>query len=88
MDVLTWVAEVARVLLDGGSLSDLNATHGFQMLVLVGLFLGTSTLIALGIGSTEWHETPLGAWLGARPKSDESWTERARDLDNDGHPDF
>jgi hypothetical protein len=46
-------------------------------------------VIALGIGMTDWHETPLGAWLGARgPDPDDCWKDRACDLDKDGIPDI
>ncbi|GAM99289.1 hypothetical protein U91I_02935 [alpha proteobacterium U9-1i] len=71
--------------LKGGALRDILATP----LVATLAFLVPSSLIALGIGLTEWHETPLARWFGVRaPREDDNWTERARDLDKDGLPDF
>ncbi|MBL8536488.1 MAG: hypothetical protein JNM59_03705 [Hyphomonadaceae bacterium] len=88
MQELSWIAETIRVWLEGGSFADIKATEGFRMLVVLAATLVPSSLIALGIGHTQWHETPLGAWFGARPSADEGWAERARDLDKDGTPDF
>ncbi|MND05888.1 hypothetical protein D3C83_269360 [compost metagenome] len=52
-------------------------------------FVVPSTFIALGIGMTEFHETPMGRWFGLMPPpDDEPWAERARDLDKDGLPDI
>jgi hypothetical protein len=87
MQELAWVAEMARVWLEGGSWAEIQATRGFEALALTAAFLLPSTLIAIGIGMTDWHETPLGAWFGARAP-DENWAERARDLDKDGAPDI
>jgi hypothetical protein len=88
MDVLAGIAEVIRIWIEGGSWADVTAAHGFQAVVSFAAFAVPSTLIALGIGMTEWYETPLGMWFGARPQEDEHWAERARDLDKDGLPDF
>lgn len=88
MQELAWIAETLRVWLEGGSWADVQATQGFRALVLLSAAFVPSTLIALGIGMTQWHETPLGAWFGAQPPADDNWAERARDLDKDGAPDF
>jgi hypothetical protein len=87
MQELAWLAEIARVWLEGGSWAELQATDGFLSLAAVAAFLIPSTIIAFGIGLTDWHETPLGQWMGAKPPSD-NWAERARDLDGDGVSDF
>jgi len=88
MQEVAWIAEMVRVWLEGGAWADIQATRGFSTLVAMAAFLIPSTIIGLGIGRTEWHETPLGAWLGARNPPDDNWAERARDLDKDGLPDF
>jgi hypothetical protein len=88
MQELAWIAETVRVWLEGGSWADIKAAEGFRMLVVLAAALIPSTLIALGIGHTSWHETPLGVWFGAKPPADDDWAERARDLDKDGAPDF
>jgi hypothetical protein len=89
MQELAWIAEMVRVWLEGGSWADIQATRGFEALVMGAALVLPPTIIALGIGMTEWHETPLGAWLGPRPPpEDANWAERARDLDKDGFPDF
>jgi hypothetical protein len=89
MQELAWLAEVIRVWAEGGTWADIQALPGFRMLVGAAAWLIPSTIIALGIGTMEWHETPLGRWFGARPDaSAEGWAERARDLDKDGMPDF
>lgn len=88
MQEFAWIAETLRVWLEGGSWADISATQGFQHLVLLAALLVPSTVIALGIGATEWRETPLGVFFGAKPPVDDNWAERARDLDKDGSPDF
>lgn len=88
MQELAWIAELIRLWLEGGTWADIQAARGFQMLVTLAALLVPTTIIALGIGLSEWHETPLGAWLGARGPRDDNWAERARDLDKDGLPDF
>jgi hypothetical protein len=89
MQELAWIAEVIRIWIEGGSWAEIKAAHGFQTLVGLAAFLVPSTIIALGIGLMDWHETPMGMWLGARSNEDEeNWVERARDLDKDGMPDF
>jgi hypothetical protein len=89
MDALVAVAELVRIWLGGGAWADMQAAHGLQTLLVLAAWLVPSTIIGLGIGMTDWHETPLGAWMGARPpREDEEWSERARDLDKDGLPDF
>ncbi|MEZ5996283.1 MAG: hypothetical protein R3C25_11080 [Hyphomonadaceae bacterium] len=88
MQEIAWIAETLRVWLEGGTWADVQATEGFQGLVMLAAALIPSTIIALGIGMTEWHETPLGAWFGARAAADDNWAERARDIDKDGLPDF
>lgn len=90
MEALTSIAELLRIWIDGGSWADIQAAHGFRILVGLAAWLIPSTIIMLGIGMTEWHETPLGIWLGARGPSpdEENWAERARDIDKDGMPDF
>ena len=87
MQELSWIAEIIRVWLEGGSWADIKATQGFMYILVGAAWLVPSTVIALGIGMTDWHETPLGMWMGARPP-DDSWVERARDLDGDGLSDF
>jgi hypothetical protein len=87
MQELSWVAEMMRIWLEGGSWADIQASDGFLSIVALAAFLIPSSLIALGIGMTDWHETPLGMWMGATPPN-ENWVERARDLDKDGLADF
>lgn len=77
-----------RVWMEGGSWADIQATKGFHFVLIGAAWLVPTTVIALGIGMTEWHETPLGAWIGARRPADDNWAERARDLDKDGVADF
>jgi len=89
MQELAWIAEVLRIWLEGGTWAEIKAAPGFMMLVFAGAALVPSTIIAIGIGVSDWHETPLGAWWGGRPDPrEEGWAERARDLDGDGTPDF
>lgn len=84
---LGWIAEIVRVWLEGGTMTEIGATHGFAMLLLLVAFVVTPTLIALGIGITDWHETPLGRWFGVQAP-DNDWTYRAGDTDKDGLIDF
>lgn len=88
MQELAWIAETIRVWLEGGTFADIKATEGFRLVVAAAAWLVPSTLITLGIGMTHWHETPLGAWFGARSPDRDDWASRARDLDKDGMPDF
>jgi hypothetical protein len=86
---LVWLLEPIKVWLHGGSLEEGMRTHGFLQLAGILAFAVPGTVIALGIGMTDWHETPLGAWLGARgPDPDDCWKDRACDLDKDGIPDI
>ena len=58
-------------------------------LALLFAALVPSSLIALGIGTTEWRETPLAQWFGVNARDpDADWAARARDLDKDGMADF
>jgi hypothetical protein len=84
-----WTDVVAPIMtwLESGDPRDLLASPAAAALA----FIIPSTIIALGIGVAEWRETPLAAWLGMSHVGDDSednWTERARDLDKDGSPDF
>jgi hypothetical protein len=90
MEVLAWLAEPIRIWLEGGAWADIKATRGFQLLVLGAAAIVPSTLILIGIGGfSEWRHTPLAMWLGFNPRDpDEDWSERARDIDKDGAPDF
>jgi hypothetical protein len=90
MQELSWIAEVIRIWIEGGTWQDIKAAEGFRMLVLLAAILVPSTVILLGIGgATEWRSTPLAIWLGFSPDDpDENWAERARDLDKDGEPDI
>jgi len=90
MQELAWIAEIVRVWLEGGTFADIRALPGFQALVFIAAALIPSTLIALGIGMTEWHETPLAIWLnrGKIDEAEDDWASRARDLDKDGIPDI
>lgn len=89
MQELAWIAEIIRLWLEGASWAEIKAAPDFMMLVMGAAVLVPSTLIALGIGAMDWHETPLGRYWGARPNPrEDNWTERARDLDGDGMADF
>lgn len=89
MQELVWLAEPIRIWIEGGTWADIKAAHGFQMLAVMAAMLVPSTIIGLGIGMTDWHETPLGFWFGARAKAaDRNWVERACDLDGDGVSDI
>lgn len=89
MQELVWLLEPLRIWIEGGTWAEIAASRGFVSLLGAMAFLAPSTLIALGIGLTEWRDTPLAIWLGGRRDDpDEGWAERARDLDKDGLPDF
>lgn len=89
MHDLFWLLEPLRIWIEGGTWAEITASRGFVSLAGTMALVLPSTLIALGIGLTEWRETPLAMWLGVRPDDpDEGWAERARDLDKDGLPDF
>jgi hypothetical protein len=88
MDLIA-IAEPIHILVRGGTLEQAAATEGALQVVVALAFLVPSTLIALGIGMTDWRETPLAQVLGFQPKADDSsWMERAADLDGDGTPDI
>lgn len=87
MQELAWVAEVARVWLEGGTPAEVVATPGFGMLLALSAFVVTPSIILLGIGLTDWHETPMGRWFGAQAPDDD-WKYRAGDVDKDGLIDF
>lgn len=89
MQELTWLLEPIRIWLEGGSWAEINSSRGFMSLALLLAGLVPSSLITLGIGTTEWRETPLAQWFGINPcDPDAGWAERARDLDKDGMADF
>ena len=90
MQEVIWLIEPIRVWLAGGSFADGVHTDGFLHLAALFAVAVPGTIIAMGIGMTEWHETPLGAWFGARAPDPnaETWVDRARDLDKDGMPDI
>ena len=89
MDFLSDLAHTIRAMSEGATWAELWQVKGFQNLEMLAATIVPPTIIALGIGMTEWRETPLGAWLGLPGKpDDEHWAERARDLDKDGLEDF
>lgn len=91
MQELAWLAEPIRIWLEGGTWAEISSAPGARMLMLLGAVLIPSTIIALGMGTSEWRETPLARWFGAGPADpfeDKMWTWRARDIDNDGTPDI
>lgn len=89
MQELIWLIEPVRVWLDGGSFKEIAATEGFWMLAVLAAALVPSTIIAWGMGASDWRETPLAGYLGfAAEDPDADWAERARDRDKDGLPDF
>lgn len=90
MQELIWLAEPIRIWLEGGTWAEIRSAHGFQMLVLLAAALIPSSIILVGIGGAhEWRESPLALWFGLGPRpEEENWTERARDIDKDGAPDF
>ncbi|MEZ5971211.1 MAG: hypothetical protein R3C31_05355 [Hyphomonadaceae bacterium] len=89
MQEIAWLLEPIRIWLEGGTWAEIKASQGFISLAMLSAVLVPSSLIALGIGTTEWRETPLAQWFGVDPRNpDADWAERARDLDKDGYPDF
>ncbi len=89
MDLLLALIEPVRTIVHGGEWKGLLASEGFQHLLVAMAFAIPSSLIALGIGTTSWRETPVAAWLGINSRDPaEGWAERARDTDGDGRPDF
>lgn len=85
MDLLGGAADLIRLLVEGGDLRDKPRA---LMLVSVLAALVPASLIALGIGMTEWRETPLAQFFGWRSPPVDDWATRARDIDKDGTPDF
>lgn len=89
MQEIAWLLEPIRIWLEGGTWAEIKSSQGFMTLAFLSAALIPSSLIALGIGTTDLRETPLASWFGVSPRDpDEHWTERARDLDKDGTPDF
>ncbi len=91
MQELAWLLEPIRIWLQGGTWAEISAAPGFRILALLSAALVPSSLIAVGIGHTEWRETPLARYFGFEPKApgeESMWTLSARDLDKDGTPDF
>lgn len=89
MDVLAGLAELLRLWLEGASGDEIRSSRGFGVVMGLAAWLIPLTVIALGIGLTEWRETPLAVWLGFSPRDpDSDWAVRARDIDKDGAPDF
>jgi hypothetical protein len=94
MDLLSAAAEVARVWMEGGDWTKIQATEGFHVLVGVACWVAPTTIIALGLGVDSWRELPVAKFLGfgrnpdERVNGDANWAERARDLDKDGLADF
>lgn len=89
MQEIAWLLEPIRIWLEGGTWTEIKASQGFIALAVLSAVLVPSSLIAIGIGTTEWRETPLALWFGVDPTDpNEGWAERARDLDKDGTPDF
>jgi hypothetical protein len=91
MQELAWLAEPIRIWLEGGSWADISSTTGFRVIIGLTALLVPGTVIAMGLGTTEWHETPLARYFGVReklPGEDSMWTWRARDIDGDGTPDI
>ena len=89
MQELAWAAEIVRIWLEGGTWDEIQAAPGFRALVLTAAFVVPSSLIVIGIaGWTEWRATPFAIWFGLVRDPEEGWSERARDIDKDGAPDF
>ena len=90
MQELGWLLEPLLIWLNGGDWADIKAAPGFIALMLLGAILIPSSLIMVGIGGLgDLRRTPLAIWLGSSAHEPEpNWTERARDLDGDGRPDF
>jgi hypothetical protein len=89
MQELAWLLEPIGIWLTGGDWTEIKYSQGFISLAILGAVLVPSSLIAVGIGTTEWRETPLAQWFGVDPADpDADWADRARDLDKDGWADF
>lgn len=89
MQEIAWLLEPIRIWLEGGTWAEIKGSQGFVTLAFLSAVLVPSSLIAVGIGTTEWRETPLAHWFGISSNDpDADWSERARDLDKDGTPDF
>jgi hypothetical protein len=89
MDLVSGLAEMLRIWIEGGSWEEIRAARGFSHVIATIAWVVPSTIIALGIGLTEWRETPLAWLLGVSPHDpDADWAERARDIDKDGVQDF
>ncbi|MGE0595493.1 MAG: hypothetical protein AB7P07_03965 [Hyphomonadaceae bacterium] len=88
MDFLPAIAELLRIWIEGGTWAEIKAAQGFHVLLATACFAAPSSIIALGIGHTDWRETPLALVLGFRPREPDDWAARARDTDKDGLPDF
>jgi hypothetical protein len=91
MQELAWLLEPIRIWLEGGTWAEISSAPGFQILIFGAAVLVPSSIIAMGLGTSEWRETPLARWFGAEqsdPGEDSMWTWRARDIDGDGTPDI
>jgi|CXWL01.1.fsa_nt_gi hypothetical protein len=84
---LSLIAQPLRIWLEGGTIAEIVATPGFGILLLLAAVVIVPSLILLGIGHTNWHDTPLGRWFGAK-EPDQDWKYRAGDVDKDGLIDF
>jgi hypothetical protein len=78
------LADMFRAFMEG---RDVVATEGFRQICVAMTFIIPASVIGGLIAAGDWHETPLGQWLGLKAP-DDSWAVRARDLDKDGQPDF
>ncbi|MGD9979937.1 MAG: hypothetical protein AB7H66_09100 [Hyphomonadaceae bacterium] len=86
---IAWLLEPIGIWLQGGTWAEIKSSQGFVALLLLSSVLVPSSLIAVGIGTTTWRETPLAQWFGVDPREpDGDWAQRARDLDKDGWADF
>lgn len=91
MDVVSGLAEMLRLWIEGAPWEAIRASSGFHTFVVTMAALVGSSIVGLGIGLCDWRETPLANLLGVSPHdpdADANWAERARDLDKDGSPDF
>lgn len=91
MQELAWLAEPIRIWMEGGNWAEISSSKGFRILMMLAAVLVPSTVIAMGIGLTDWRETPLANYFGFHPKQpgeDSMWTWAARDIDGDGTPDI
>ena len=85
MDVLAGLAELLRLWLEGASGDEIRSSRGFGVVMGLAAWLIPLTVIALGIGLTEWRETPLAVWLGCSVPRPRFRLGRARArLDKDG----